>query len=206
MTKFCNESLFSDIANDIETQGYSIRSGAMPETLTDSLWCYLHHKNAGQFRPAGVGRAGNLLHDTRVRRDEIYWLTNKSLVEREWLMWASDLQQYCNRCLLLGLFSFESHIAHYTPGAFYRRHRDAFRGQANRVLSLVVYLNKDWVDTDAGELVLYANDDDVSGIRVLPTWGTIVVFLSEEFPHEVLPAKRDRYSIAGWYRLNAPPF
>jgi len=26
--------------------------------------------------------------------------------------------------------------------------------------------------------------------------------LSEEFPHEVLIAKRDRYSIFGWFRLN----
>ncbi|MET0091118.1 MAG: hypothetical protein ABW068_14070, partial [Candidatus Thiodiazotropha sp.] len=24
---------------------------------------------------------------------------------------------------------------------------------------------------------------------------------SERFPHEVLPAQRDRYSIAGWYRV-----
>lgn len=32
--------------------------------------------------------------------------------------------------------------------------------------------------------------------------GTLVVFLSEEFEHEVLPAKRDRYSIAGWFRVN----
>ena len=38
---------------------------------------------------------------------------------------------------------------------------------------------------------------------VTPSFGTIVVFLSEEFPHEVLPAKRDRYSIAGWFRLNS---
>jgi SM-20-related protein len=43
---------------------------------------------------------------------------------------------------------------------------------------------------------------DNSKIKVLPSFGTIVVFLSEEFPHEVLPAKRDRYSIAGWFRLN----
>ena len=125
---------------------------------------------------------------------------------RQWLKWAAELQQYLNRHLFLGLFSFESHFAHYVPGAFYRRHRDAFRGQANRVLSVVVYLNKDWLDTDSGELVLYADDKDMLGTKVLPSWGTIAVFLSEEFPHEVLPAKRDRYSIAGWYRLNTSTF
>ena len=41
-----------------------------------------------------------------------------------------------------------------------------------------------------------------SKITVTPNFGTIVVFLSEEFPHEVLPALRDRYAIAGWFRLN----
>lgn len=29
-----------------------------------------------------------------------------------------------------------------------------------------------------------------------------MLFLSEEFPHEVLPASRERYSIAGWFRVN----
>jgi SM-20-related protein len=51
--------------------------------------------------------------------------------------------------------------------------------------------------------VLYRGDDDSTGIRVVPLHGTVVVFLSEEFPHEVLPAHRDRHSIAGWFRVNA---
>jgi len=29
-----------------------------------------------------------------------------------------------------------------------------------------------------------------------------VCFLSEEIPHEVLDAVTDRFSIAGWYRVN----
>ncbi|WP_335340025.1 2OG-Fe(II) oxygenase [Sedimenticola selenatireducens] len=32
--------------------------------------------------------------------------------------------------------------------------------------------------------------------------GELAVFLSEEFPHEVLAADRDRYSVAGWFRVN----
>jgi hypothetical protein len=30
--------------------------------------------------------------------------------------------------------------------------------------------------------------------------GTLVVFLSDRFPHEVLPARRERLSLAGWFR------
>jgi SM-20-related protein len=33
--------------------------------------------------------------------------------------------------------------------------------------------------------------------------GTLVVFLSDRFPHEVRQASRLRYSIAGWFRVNA---
>ena len=49
---------------------------------------------------------------------------------------------------------------------------------------------------------MYADGNDRVGTRVTPSFATLVCFLSERFPHEVLPAKRPRYSIAGWYRVN----
>jgi SM-20-related protein len=88
-------------------------------------------------------------------------------------------------------------------GAFYKKHLDAFRGEANRVLSVLVYLNPGWLPEDGGELLIYSDTQANEVItRVTPAFGTVVVFLSEEFPHEVLLAKRPRYSIAGWYRVN----
>jgi SM-20-related protein len=51
--------------------------------------------------------------------------------------------------------------------------------------------------------VLYQDEFDAQGLKVIPALGTLAIFLSEEFPHEVLPTHRDRYSIAGWYRINA---
>jgi SM-20-related protein len=138
-----------------------------------------------------------------VRRDEICWITGKSEAGSQWLEWTNKLQSYLNRHLFLGLFSFESHFAHYATGAFYKRHKDAFKGEANRVLSVVAYLNPDWQINDGGELALYKDELDTDGLKVIPALGTLAIFLSEEFPHEVFPAKRDRYSIAGWYRVNA---
>ena len=70
------------------------------------------------------------------------------------------------------------------------------------MLSIVLYLNRAWTSHDGGELVLYGDQGDRTGTRVLPLLGTLVVFMSEDFPHEVLPARRDRYSIAGWFRRN----
>ena len=37
-------------------------------------------------------------------------------------------------------------------------------------------------------------------LDVLPEAGTLVVFLSADLPHEVLPATRERLSLTGWLR------
>jgi SM-20-related protein len=71
------------------------------------------------------------------------------------------------------------------------------------VLSVVAYFNADWGVTDGGELVIYDAEGEQALQTVLPLAGTLVVFLSEEVPHEVCVARRDRYSIAGWYRSRA---
>ncbi|AWB68248.1 2OG-Fe(II) oxygenase [Saccharobesus litoralis] len=199
---FFNETLFGLIANDIEQQGFSIRPNALPETIANSLYQHQQHMHTHQYDNAGIGRGDDFLHNDFVRTDEICWINGDSDAGQAWLNWTAQLKDFLNRRLYLGLFSFESHFAHYAPNDYYKRHYDAFRGEANRVLSIVTYLNPGWLPTDGGELVIYQNDHDRQGTKVVPLFGTLAVFLSEEFPHEVLPATRDRYSIAGWYRVN----
>jgi len=194
------ESGFSSIARDLHTQGYSIQSAALPLSLCEALFARLQAMQDEKFEPAGIGRQQDYTQNEQVRGDEICWITGSSSAGEAWLDWTGQLQQYLNRHLFLGLFSFESHFAHYAPGAFYSKHVDAFRGGSNRVLSLVLYLNKHWSKADGGELVLHTRDKNI--LRVAPWFGTLVTFLSEDFLHEVLPAWRDRYSIAGWYRVN----
>lgn len=197
-----DETLFGQIASDLELQGYSIKPCALPERLGRELAQHQQTMNVANFHKAGIGRGDSHFQNEQVRTDEICWITGASDSELNWLDWTNRFMHCLNRRLFLGLFSFESHFAHYAPGQYYRRHCDAFRGEANRVLSLVVYLNSDWQPSDGGELILYHNDEDKEGTRVSPAFGTMVTFLSEEFPHEVLPAARDRYSIAGWFRVN----
>lgn len=197
-----DDALFSRIALDIELQGYSIRPFALPDRLTAALATHLQTMNDNKFRDAGIGRGEEYLQNHFVRSDEICWISGESPAGQQWLHWITGLQDYLNRRLFLGLFSFESHFAHYRPGDFYKRHYDTFRGEANRILSVAAYFNSDWTPADGGELVLYMDDSDKVGIKVQPLMGTLVAFLSEDFPHEVLPARRDRYSIAGWFRLN----
>lgn len=194
--------LFATIAAGLRAEGYSIVPGALAPSLAEGLLQRLRALPPGQFTSAGVGREQGQTHNPGVRRDKTCWISRDSAAERQWLEWAGSLQAVLNRELLLGLFSFESHFAHYGEGDFYRRHRDAFRGESNRVLSLVAYLNHDWQPGEGGELLIYP-EGEPDPIRVPPAFGTVAVFLSEEFEHEVLPAQRDRYSIAGWFGVNS---
>lgn len=198
------QALFDAIASDLRNTGYSIRAQALSPDLSSGLRQEAQTAQASRtLKAAGIGRNTGYTSNADIRRDEIGWIEGETETQRQWLDWCGRLQLHMNQQLMLGLFSFESHYAHYAPGAFYKKHVDAFKGQANRMLSVVAYLNPDWNTENGGELVIYSEHQaDQEVFRVNPEEGTVVVFLSEEFPHEVLPAKVDRYSIAGWFRLN----
>lgn len=200
------DTVFARIAVDLEARGYSVQPAALPGALAATLHRYAVALPRREFHPAGIGRGDDYARNAFVRTDDICWITGDDAPCAAWLDWCDALREYLNRRLFLGLFSFESHFAHYAPGDYYRRHYDAFRGEANRVLSVVAYLNPGWSAADGGELLLYRDGGDREGLRVLPLLGSLAVFLSEDFPHEVLAARRDRYSIAGWYRRNGSRF
>ena len=203
-----DSSLFASIANDIASKGYSINPVALPHDLAYLLASHITTMPESNFKRAGIGRAVSHKINDFVRTDTISWIGNDTEAGKAWLDWTEELQVFLNRRLFLGLFSFENHFAHYGQGDFYKKHKDAFVGEGNRILSVVAYLNQYWSKDDGGELVIYQNQQSTSAviddhtISVTPGFGTVVVFLSEEFPHEVLAAKRDRFSIAGWFRLN----
>ncbi len=203
-----DRELLGQLADALRNTGYASIQNAVPPGLLQALVDQVHRQSVGDFDRAGIGREADHQLNSFVRRDRIRWIEGETPAEKNWLAWTAQLRLALNRELLLGLFSFESHFAHYAPGAFYRKHLDSFREPgpnvilSQRVLSLVTYLNPDWDAEDGGELVIYSTDGESAVQRVTPLAGTLVVFLSAEIPHEVLPAQRDRYSIAGWFRVN----
>jgi SM-20-related protein len=157
----------------------------------------------GSLRPAGVGTGKRRRVAADVRGDRIQWLepTSASVAQQDALSRLDDLRRILNRELQLGLFEFESHFAFYPPGAGYRRHQDRHPGSHARVVSCVLYLNSDWTNEDKGQLRLYLDQAGCADYRdVLPEGGTLVCFLSDRFWHEVLPARRERISLTGWFR------
>lgn len=198
-----SEAVFARIVRDIRACGYCILPDALPGFLVRQLLAQVRGFDDHRFAAAGIGRHNDFMREQTVRTDKIIWITPETPAGALWCQWTEQLRLALNRQLLLGLFSFESHFSHYAPGAYYARHLDAFKGERNRIVSVVAYLNPDWGEADGGELVLYTSEDDRQGIQVLPQCGTLVVFLSEDFPHQVLPARRDRYAVAGWFRTNS---
>lgn len=164
----------------------------------------------GAFRHAGVGRGEDLQIRPEVRTDRVHWLDpgHCSGAQRLYLDTLEGLRQALNRVLTLGLFDFEGHLAVYPPGSYYRKHLDQFRGAGLRTVSCVLYLNPDWTEEDGGQLRIYTETEDRDAYQeILPLGGTLVTFLSARFLHEVLPAKRARISITGWFgRRGNHPF
>lgn len=183
-------------------QSYYVWPNAIDGKLCQALLTEAHaYQTSGELQRAGIGRGHDHQLNRKVRGDKIKWLDGQSPAQQSYLAQMADLQQSLNRTLFLGLFEYECHFALYQPGDFYKKHYDSFKAQANRVVTTVLYLNPNWRAENGGELVIYTGKTEET-IKVSPAMGTLVVFMSEEIPHEVFPASEERFSIAGWFRLN----
>jgi len=195
----------AELVDALVEQGWYVGEDFIPAELCATL----HHEldamaDHEALEAAGIGRGQEHALRRDIRGDAIRWLDRESQARRQYLEAMAELQQELNRALFLGLFEYEAHFAHYPPGAFYRRHLDSFRGRANRVISTVGYLNPGWPEDGGGEMVIFAADDPEREVaRVRPQAGTFACFLSDSVPHEVLPTRLPRASIAGWFRRNA---
>jgi SM-20-related protein len=183
-------------------QGWGVFDNAFPVELADALIAESRSNEDLRYQPAGIGRKDLHQTDLEIRSDGIQWLRGMTEAERRYLDLMEAMRSIFNRELFLGLFDYECMFARYKEGAFYLVHKDAFTGERNRVLSTVLYLNPDWQPDDGGELVLYAEDARTVLQRITPRHNRLVLFLSEQFPHEVLPTNRIRYSLTGWFRVN----
>ncbi len=194
-----SDSTLNHILDEIADKGICILDNAIPAALNQALLDDVYQlKNA--LKPASIGRQSDKQQNTLIRRDKTFWFDGKSHAQQSYLDHMASLQLALNRSFYLGLFDFECHYAHYQSGDFYKKHLDAFRGRSNRKMTTVSYLN----DNDqGGELVIYQEKSTDVLYTVTPKAGRLVIFESERFAHEVKEAKMDRYSIAGWFRINS---
>jgi len=193
------ETLYEKITDALVNDGYIIIEDALETELSQKLLHLAQQEN--NYKEAGISSSDALHLDKQRRRDKIVWLDEDGGAISEFLFFTEGLREYLNRSLYLGLTYYEAHFAHYEKGDFYEKHLDAFKNSKNRIVTTVYYLNENWCECDGGELLIYDKNDTFFK-KVIPKKNTLVVFMSEEFPHAVAAAKKDRYSIAGWFRID----
>ncbi len=176
-------------------------SAEFKTALLDEQKDLLRH---GQYRHAGIGNGPSLTIKPEIRGDKVMWIDNQELTPHQKTYWEimEALRSAINQRCYLGLKSFEAHFAMYPPGSYYVRHLDQFQHVKYRIVTIILYLNEKWLGTDGGALRLYLADDQVheKSVDFSPLGGRLVVFLSAEIPHEVLPTNKERISITGWFR------
>ena len=200
---------FNQIVDDLVATGLAVYDGfASPLQRLAMSGEALSMYEEGAFRHARVGRGETKQLRPDVRNDRICWLNTEqpSVIQAAYFRELEMLRLAINQRLFLGLFECEGHYALYPPGSFYGVHYDRFIGAMDRVVTCILYLNEDWQSEDGGALKIYAGEASTNlqlPMEVLPVGGRLVTFISEMFPHEVLPARRDRLSLTGWFRIRA---
>ena len=196
------------LAGALQDCGACWISGWPDIDLRDALREDLQRLHAtGGLSPAAVGRSNGRALRNDIRADATRWLdvARCGAAAGEFLARLDRIRAMLNRNLFLGLVECEAHYAAYPPGGGYARHRDRFRDSDARVVSWVTYLNTDWGVDDGGALRLYPHGESLhveslhDGSIDVPPVGGSICFLSE-MEHEVLPAMRERLSIAAWFR------
>lgn len=190
------------LADALRRDGWATVRHLVDDDLVDALAAEARaHREAQRLQPAATGRADGRQRGG-LRGDSTLWLDDAACGAASARLLAAfeALRVDMDRRLLLGLREVEAHFAHYPPGAGYSRHRDRFRSDDARVLSLVVYLNADWPDDAGGALRLHLPEGPHD---IAPRLGTVAIFLSDSVEHEVLPANRARFSVAAWFRQRA---
>ncbi|MES2102386.1 MAG: 2OG-Fe(II) oxygenase [Pseudomonadota bacterium] len=188
------------MADNLTEHGWSQHNIFLPQELTLLLEAECRVLTAsGALLLAGTGRGATQAVRPGLRSDRILWLNaGQSAACDRYLQIMESLRMSLNRSLFLGLDDYESHFAFYAPGASYLKHRDRFQDDDCRTVSVVIYLNQDWLPEQGGALRLHPEGKCSEDIA--PQGSRMVLFLSADMLHEVLPATRDRISLAGWFR------
>ena len=192
------------IINDLSKNGYAI-CDAFLSAKTISTLANMATKRylSGAMTFAKTGQQAK---NTSIRGDSIFWLDESSHEPsvQAYFIKMHLLKNALNFHLFMNVQELETHLAVYPIGSVYEKHLDQFNqgeGVQTRQLSSVLYLNNHWLVAEGGALRLHLNESEY--LDIAPSAGKLVLFLSSQFWHEVLPATRDRISLTGWFRTRA---
>jgi SM-20-related protein len=196
------EQKFEHLIEGILANGYAICDNFLEaDEVENLLKTFSARYEQGIFKEASIGKSDQVQKNIEIRGDEILWLESESvdLAERVLLDRNQAFVNYLNRTCYLGINETEIHFAKYSIGKFYRRHRDTFQAKKGRILSVIYYLNINWIPKNGGNLIIYDSKNNVEkAITIAPLAGRMVCFESEKLDHEVTEAFSNRFSVTGW--------
>lgn len=199
-------SAMDQLAEAIAHSGFGIFPNFLTPGWDQDLVRLIREKIAAdEFEQAGIGKGAATKVHSEIRTDSIFWLdaNDPSATARTWLEAMNLLCVHFRSALFLPVWSYEGHLARYPAAGFYKPHLDQHQRSRARQISIITYLNEDWDESDGGQLRLYTEiEQGTNGpfIDVVPQIGTVVIFRSADFWHEVLPSDRTRLSLTGWMR------
>ncbi|MDP8985253.1 MAG: 2OG-Fe(II) oxygenase [Pseudomonadota bacterium] len=190
---------YAELCAALLADGIVVQDDFLPRArVRELIECAQRRLGGGEFGAARIGAGTGLRRHEEIRGDHTCWLIEPLFAEERALL--SDLEQLrleVNARGFLGLFDAELHYAWYPPGAGYAPHVDQPVGRTQRSVSLVLYLNDAWQPDDGGELRIFAP----GGARdIEPIAGRLVCFLTAGREHAVLPTRRARLSVTGWFK------
>jgi len=198
--------LYERIISDLQDQQFSVVDAFFDDELLERFrkeLLVMYEKD--QFKKAAVGNKTSEVIRRQIRGDFIKWIDRRqaTATQLDFLKGIDHFVNYFNRTCFLGILEKEFHYAVYPKGTFYKRHLDAFQQHhQHRKLSMVLYLNEYWAAGNGGELVIYQTQNNREiAYPILPVYGRLVIFESQELIHEVKPVNDGlRLSITGWLK------
>lgn len=187
--------MLEQIVRDIKDKGWSFQRNILTAHDMSGISEFFR-THRPEFEAAKIGKGQTRQRDESIRGDYTFWIDplNPPAEFARAMQILEELKKNLNREIFLGAKEYECHLAYYPPGTFYQKHVDRFNNDSSRVFTFIFYVHDNWQPGDGGELILYTDEE----VTINPVPGSLMVFLSDNLPHEVKPCTRERRSFTGW--------
>lgn len=185
----------------VDSQGWGIIDLAQhdPDFVNTLYQYHISKEQQGLLKPATITQE-NANDKNMIRNDHTFWLDFQNETEKNIKSKIDVFLQALRQYFRIGLTHYESHLAYYPAGHYYKTHSDQPLENNKRFFSFVIYLNRDWTITDGGQIAGYTDFTEKNCLfEILPEYGKMILFQSH-IPHEVKTSHANRRSLTGWFR------
>jgi len=185
----------------VDSQGWGLIDLTQydPEFVNSLLQYHILKEQQGLLKPATITQ-DSANNKNIIRNDQTFWLDFQNEAEKYIQSRLDIFLQALRQYFRMGLTHYESHLAFYPAGHYYKTHSDQTLENNKRFFSFVIYLNKDWTESLGGQISGYSDFTENNCLfEIIPEYGKMILFQSH-IPHEVKISHANRRSLTGWFR------